>query len=74
VQTTSIVALLIIEKVFSILVLIIKASVIKLSKQYYSCIRNIIVYILEITILNLNRKKNILIRYKSLFVETFYLF
>jgi len=51
-----------------------KASVIRLAKRYYSRVRNVIVYALEITILNSNKRKNVLMRHKSLFVETSYLF
>jgi hypothetical protein len=51
-----------------------KTNVIRLAKQYYSCIRNIIIYVSNFTILNLNKKKNDFMRYKFLFVETSYLF
>jgi len=51
-----------------------KANVIRLVQRYYSCIRNVIVYALETTILNLDKRKNVLMRYKSLFVGTSYLF
>jgi len=74
VQTISTAALLIVKKIFLILVFIAKASVIKLFKQYYFCIYNITVYILEITILNFDKKKNIFIYHKFLFIEISYLF
>lgn len=35
-------------------------NVIRFAKQYYFCIRNIIVYVLEITILNFNKKRTFL--------------
>jgi len=46
----------------------------RFAKRYYSCVRNVIVYVLEITILNLSKEKNVLMRYKFLLVKTFYLF
>jgi len=48
--------------------------VIRLAKRYHSRIRNVVVYALETTILNLDKKKNVLMRYKSLLVGTSYLF
>jgi len=48
--------------------------VIRLAKRYHSRVRNVTVYALETTILNLNKRKNVLMRYKPLFVETSYLF
>ncbi len=63
-----------IKKVVLILVFTTKANVIRLAKQYYFCVRNITIYVLEITILNFNKRKNVLMRYKSLFIETSYLF
>jgi len=74
VRTTSTVVLSIIEKAALISVFIAKISKIRFAKQYYSRIYNITVYISEITILNFDKRKNIFIYYKSLFVEISYLF
>jgi len=74
VQTTSTIVFKIVKKEVSILILIIKTSVIKLAKRYYSRVRNVTMYALEITMLNSNKSKNIFIRYKLLFANAFYLF
>jgi len=74
VQTTSTIVFKIVKKEVSILILTIKTSVIKLPKRYYSRVRNVTMYALEITMLNSNKSKNIFIRYKLLFANAFYLF
>ncbi len=51
-----------------------KTNVIRFAKRYYLCIRNVTIYVLETTILDFNKRKNVLMRYKSLFVKTSYLF
>jgi len=48
--------------------------VIRLAKRYHPRVRNVAIYALETTILNLNKGKNVLMRHKSLLVEASYLF
>ncbi len=74
VQATSIVAPLVVEEAVSTPVLMAKASVVRLAKRYHPRVRNVIVYALETTILNLDKGKNVLMRHKPLLVGASYLF
>jgi len=73
-QTTSTIASKVVEEVAPTLVLTIKASVIRLAKRYHSRVRSVAMYALEITMLDLDKNKNIFMRHKSLPANASYLF